>query len=245
MLLKRIRIPRSTAFEIMNELGKTDDTIEFVDLNKDVIESAKNFSKMIGRCDEMEKKLAKFEKVCQDHDIDIIRYESYKSFMNNLQQDILARHNVRGSSYFDLVENEIQEDEKRIDELIDSYEKLKEGLDYLIEKKTVLAKSTQLFKPSQLMRNATAVDDKAGMLEQGFISDLNYIAGVAKADDEMRMKRMIFRISRGRAIAQFFNYPEEEMRQEQKVIVYKILITIRSRKFQYSKRFSRFSSNLE
>ena len=36
-------------------------------------------------------------------------------------------------------------------------------------------------------------------------SDLNILSGVIKADDEMRMKRMIFRISRGRAIPQFFD----------------------------------------
>ena len=36
-------------------------------------------------------------------------------------------------------------------------------------------------------------------------SDLNVLAGVIKAEDEMKMKRMIFRISRGRAIPQFFD----------------------------------------
>lgn len=42
--------------------------------------------------------------------------------------------------------------------------------------------------------------------ESGLSSDLNILAGVIKADEEIRMKRMIFRISRGRAIPQFFDF---------------------------------------
>ncbi len=42
-------------------------------------------------------------------------------------------------------------------------------------------------------------------IEDGFRSDLNFIAGVIKAEDDLRMKRMVFRVSRGRAIPTFFD----------------------------------------
>ena len=45
------------------------------------------------------------------------------------------------------------------------------------------------------------------MIEEGFQSDFKFIAGIIKATDELRMKRMIFRISRGRALPSFFEYP--------------------------------------
>ena len=57
MILKRIRIPRINAVEIMNELGKIDDAIEFVDLTKNDFETQRNFALMIKRCDEIEKKI--------------------------------------------------------------------------------------------------------------------------------------------------------------------------------------------
>lgn len=57
MTHKEIRIPRDTAVEIMNELGKLEDAIEFIDLTKDDLEAKKNFGSTIQRCDEMEKKL--------------------------------------------------------------------------------------------------------------------------------------------------------------------------------------------
>jgi len=44
--------------EILNELGKLNDCIEFIDLNKDDLEAKKNFASSIKRCDEMEKKIS-------------------------------------------------------------------------------------------------------------------------------------------------------------------------------------------
>jgi hypothetical protein len=41
----------------LNELGKLKDCVEFIDMNKDDIEAKKNFSFLIKRCDEMEKKI--------------------------------------------------------------------------------------------------------------------------------------------------------------------------------------------
>jgi len=46
-------------------------------------------------------------------------------------------------------------------------------------------------------------------MEEGFQSDLNFLAGVIKAEDDLRMKRIIFRISRGRAIPTFFDLVTE------------------------------------
>lgn len=57
MVHKKIRLPKDTAVEIMNELGKLEECIEFIDLNKDDLEGKKTFLSMIKRCDEMEKKL--------------------------------------------------------------------------------------------------------------------------------------------------------------------------------------------
>ena len=47
-------------------------------------------------------------------------------------------------------------------------------------------------------------------MEEGIQSDFKFIAGVIKATDEARMKRMIFRISRGRAFPTFFEFPSQK-----------------------------------
>jgi V-type H+-transporting ATPase subunit a len=211
----------------MDELGRIDDAIEFIDLNKENLESKKHFNEIISRCDEIEKKLLKFDKLCLDYGIEIVQYTKYKKFLKDLNQDLSYRSKRRSTAYFDMVENELFEDERRIQELIDSYEKIKESLNTLIERKAVIEKSTELFNGGGLLREASGRDETARMLEEGFVSDLNYIAGVAKAEDEMRMKRMIFRISKGRAVPHFFNFPED-LRKSEKVVKINNLINCKT-----------------
>jgi V-type H+-transporting ATPase subunit a len=113
----------------------------------------------------------------------------------------MQRH--MGSTYFDFVESEVVEDERKLLELMDSYNQINEALENLIEKKSVFDKSSQLVLAGH--DESRMIRSSASMLEEGQKSDLNFIAGVIKAEDDLRMKRMIFRISRGRAIPTFFD----------------------------------------
>ena len=49
------------------------------------------------------------------------------------------------------------------------------------------------------------------------MSELNFISGIIRAEDDMRMKRMIFRASRGRAIPTFFDLTMEDKLSQTKV----------------------------
>jgi len=57
MIHKKIRIPKDNSYNIMNELGKMQDAIEFSDLNKENYEAKKNYQGIISRCEEVEKKI--------------------------------------------------------------------------------------------------------------------------------------------------------------------------------------------
>lgn len=208
MLHKSIRIPKNTSHEIMDEMGRLEDVIEFVDLNKDNLEAKKNFLSIIQRCDEVEKNLHKFEKICESYEEEIFGYDNYDKFI----KDLSIQERSIGLNMFDYLEDKLYTDDRKISDLIESYLKIKEGLELLLEKKAVYEKATQLLDLGQPLIHASFGGD-AGKMEEGFHSDLNYIAGVVKADDEMRMKRMIFRISRGRAIPTFFNFPENIQKQ--------------------------------
>lgn len=210
MLHKKIQMTKSMAYGILDELGKMNDSIQFIDLHKEDSEVRKDLASLISRIDRMEQLFVKFEKICSEHNVEIIKYESFHKFLFDLNEDISVRHGKSGSIYFDIIENEVLEDEKNLDQLISSFEEIKEIYSTLIEKRAVYEKSVELFKQSQIVRTSFG-DEHQRMLEEGFVSDLNYIAGVAKADDELRMKRMIFRISKGRAIPHFFDMPQSNL----------------------------------
>jgi V-type H+-transporting ATPase subunit a len=142
-----------------------------------------------------------------------------------------------GANYFDLIESEIFDDEKRLLELLESRSSIKENLETLIEKREVLNRASTLIggragadiifsQPNNIMEEDIG-NFKMGnnFLEEGnrvpseSSNSINLISGVIKADDELRMKRMIFRVSRGRAATTFWDLPEspsEESKNQEK-----------------------------
>ena len=194
MIHKKIRIPRESAIEIMRALGNLKNAIEFEDVNKDGIDIKKNFSEMINRCDIMRKKIYDFTKICYNFQIPFERYKKHQEFSRDLSHDMNKRDKKYGLTYFDLIENEILENDKKINELVDSHSQIREDLISLIEKKHVLLKVKELVK-SNINNEFT----------NSLGSNLNFITGVILNENEMKMKRMIFRISRGRAIPSFYS----------------------------------------
>ena len=144
MLHKKIRIPKDSEVEVMEELGKMDESIQFVDLNSNDYEQRKIYLNMLTRCEEAGKKIQHFENICSLYNEEIIRYNNYQTFKIDLENDMESIDKRYSSTYFDLIENEIGEDEKKLIELLESYKNITEQLDSLIEKKSVFDKSSQL-----------------------------------------------------------------------------------------------------
>ena len=207
MCHKHIRIPRENANEIMRALGSLENAIEFVDLTKDDIEAKKNFGSMLKRCEEMNTKILDLEGICQDFHQPFEKYKSYGDFAAELGEDIRQRDKKYGSTYFDLVEAEVLENDKKIKELVSSHSQIREDLINLIEKKHVLMKTSELtFTDNNFKNNFGEVGANVdGVSVSNSSVNLNFMAGVVKAADELKMKRMIFRVSRGRAITTFYD----------------------------------------
>ena len=205
MVHKKIRIPRESANEILLALGSLQDAIEFEDLTKNDLEAKKNFADMIKRCDESRKKIDDFIHISFDFHIPFYNYKTFNEFKSDLDKDLKERDKKFGSTYFDLLENEIIENDRKINELVDSHSQIRDDLVTLIEKKHVLLKA------SELIRNNIAYGDfsesEAGEdgIKQSTTSNLNFMTGVVNSEFELKMKRMIFRISRGHAVTTFYN----------------------------------------
>ena len=153
---KKIRIPKESALDVMEELGKLDDCIQFVDLNVKDFEERKNFSHYIERCDEALKNIQIFENLAQLYSQNIIKYQDYATFKIDLENDKMNIDKNLKTTYFDLIENETAENNVKLKELVDSYNVINEQLTNLIEKKSVYDKSSELllsqmntFKPQK------------------------------------------------------------------------------------------------
>ena len=150
MTHKKIRIPRESANEILLALGSLHDAIEFEDLTKDDLEAKKNFGDMIKRCDESRKRIDDFIHISFDFHIPFFNYETFNEFKQDLDKDIKERDKKFGSTYFDLLENEILENDRKINELVDSHTQIRDDLVNLIEKKHVLLKASEFIVSTPL-----------------------------------------------------------------------------------------------
>ena len=205
MTHKKIRIPRENANEIMRTLGSLKNGVEFEDLTKDDLEAKKNFSEMIKRCDEIKKKIFAFTKVCYDFQFPFNYYKTYEEFHKDINADMKKRDKKYGSTYFDLIENEIIENDKKINELVDSHSQTRDNLVTLIEKKHVLLKAEELIRTNYDFSQFSESSPGDNGIKQGLGTDLSFMAGVINIENELKMKRMIFRISRGRALTAFYS----------------------------------------
>jgi len=213
MIHKKIKIPYENAHDIMLQLGSLDNCIEFVDLNKNIIETNKSFHKIIIRCDEIEKIFIdlsqKFEKRKKKYEL----YNDFKLFNRHLEKDMEEKKNkIKENNYFDLLENEIFEDYKRINEILKSNDNLKGNYIDLIENKFVVEKLNEMFKHGLIKKhnnenvyNNQIIDNEEVNENLIYNNEINYISAICKNTDEIKIKRMIFRISRGRAIPTFFD----------------------------------------
>jgi hypothetical protein len=130
---------------------------------------------------------------------------------------------LRADQYFDLIESEIIDDEKKILEQIQVFTTTSENFETLYDKLCVYRKASQLsanisfnFLEKDNLEKKIGIDDiRFAAEEEGLkISDTRFknISGIIKAEDEMRMKRMVFRVSKGMAIPTFYDLddiPEE------------------------------------
>ena len=194
----RIRMPNDIdgLMRIMDIFGKADiAAIQFINLTKDIPDSKKSFTSMLKRVEQMEIKTTQFMDYASEFQIKIHFYKNYDKFIEDIENDI----NIKGltfSTYFDYIESEVIENEKKILDLIESHQKMKEDLEIELEKKLVFEK---YFKMTGGLLNNYDLKQKANS------DSLISFMGVIRADDEIKMNRMILRMGKGRAIATFFD----------------------------------------
>ena len=103
----KLRMPGNVedSVKLMDALGRLEtDAIEFIDLNKDNIDTKKNFSPMLKRCEDMETKIKNFIRFATDFKQKIFPYISYSKFIADISVD-QSHRDLNFGSYFDCVEN--------------------------------------------------------------------------------------------------------------------------------------------
>lgn len=229
MICKKICFPQEYYDHVLEELGKVENGAEIIDNNPDVMESRKEFFQPISRCKEIEKKILKVEKICEEFNFEIKRYDNIKSFYADSQED-KEFYRKHSSPYFDIVENQIYEDEKKLDEFIQAknhliqeitekhekfyaFKNLVNSLDVLSGKGRGNGAASAAAANNKVFASDYSVEEESylstRLLEEGHYEDNQlYICGVLRAEEKMKFQRMIFRASFDRCNFKFMDVPD-------------------------------------
>lgn len=224
MTCKRICFQQEHYDQVLEELGKVENGAEIIDTNQEVMESKKEFFLPINRCKEIEKKILKVENICEEFNFEIKKYDNIKSFYADCDED-REYYKKHSSPYFDIVENQIYEDEKRLDEFIQAKNHLIQEITEkhekfyafknLINSLDVLSGKGRVGSGAQNKVYASdySIEEEsyltAQLLEEGHYEDNQlYICGVLRAEEKMKFQRMIFRASFDRCNFKFMDIPD-------------------------------------
>ena len=196
----------------MTKLGSLENYISFENLNKDLIESQKPYYSMIQRCEELEKILDNFNTIiCEEFNINYEKYKNYEYFKMHLDEDIILKEKKFNENYFDLIENEIREDHRKLKEQIKLNKSLTENYLSLLEHRYILEKILNLFSSGEILvsemineseeniNNNNKEEEKENYLE------ISYIAGLCNIEDQLKISKSIFRKGKDRAVPNFFD----------------------------------------
>lgn len=208
MSLYEISIPKDNAWDIMNTLGNLD-ALHFIDLNTQEQPFNLTFAGWVKRCDDALRKISLIKEECGRLNVDLKKPRDASSFLENIQA--VYRNRKRSCSlYFEEIEAEINKKETFVSQQIDILKKMHEDLNHLIQYKTVLSKAASVIGGGKLLGDKSmsmdvsrdSVDVHESLVGGNEIT-IGHIAGTILKEEQERFNRLIFRATRGNAIACF------------------------------------------
>ncbi|CAK75560.1 unnamed protein product (macronuclear) [Paramecium tetraurelia] len=201
----KLIIPRESAWNVMNELAELD-CIHFVDYDPTLPMINRPFANYIKRCDDLLVKLSLIEHEMKKYQKKITYCKDVNFLIKNFKQLIKERSKA-SHTYLDEIENDIDKKHQQLIEQSTNMENLHERRNKLIEHKSVLLKGEALLGQS-FFQPANYVAEGYVNLQGKELDDIkilqgsvkfNYLVGVINKEDQIRFKRIIFRITKGNA----------------------------------------------
>ena len=227
MLHKKLEIPKDNYYKIMSKIGSIENCLEFEDLNKNEIETRKPNYSIINRCDQIESLFFHIDDILiNKFKISYDLYDNYTDFESHLNFDMNQKDKkkILETNYLDYIQRIVENDENNIKAQFNSNKVMLDSFHKLLEKKYIYEKINELFhgkvldeikKEEDLENNYQQINNDEE--EEKFINtntykkqisdiemNVNYLFGICYNEDVMKLRRLIFRSSKGRAILSFY-----------------------------------------
>ena len=172
-------------------------------------------------CEETERRILLLLNTCRDHHIKINKPENVQVFSRNISS-IESEKKKSHDLLFDAIETEVRDCEsfvvtqrETIDEIKSNIQKLDDYYE-VIHFISTMTNNLQGARPAQ--GGGRDAENPGNDLQ--IDSTLQFIAGTVKLDEMERMKKMLFRITRGKALTHFKPYIQDGIEKVAYLVVF-------------------------
>jgi len=220
MRLYDLRVPRESAFSVINYLGELS-LIQFLDSSPETPMYSRHYSKFLKRCEELQMKLDELKQIMQKFGKIARKPTDIPNFLNDFKGFMKSR-NKPENSYFDDVETEIIETTEKLRNQVTIYEDFTIKCNGMHEKKVSLLHAKNLIGNNRILKD----QEKSFESERSEYSEysLFYWAGLVNKEDMPRFKRMVFRASKGNALIFSEDLKKEENPIDPKTVTFRLKI---------------------
>jgi len=238
MELYRVTIPKDDAWKVVESLGNLD-VAHFIDMNKGEQPFNLPYASRIKLCDETERRLAFLLTKCKEHHIKINKPASVQDFSHNIgsieKEKRKAMHLL-----FDAIDQDVQDKEKFVSNQSKQISEMRAELNKLRDYETVL-QFVQRMMPvigNAAPARARNVDQETvePLMQEGGIS-ITFVAGTIKDGEQDRMKKLLFRVTRGKALTHFYPFEQDGQMKATYMVVYQDGQIIRERVLKICESF--------
>ena len=211
MELFKLTTPKDDAWKVVETLGQLG-TAQFLNMNEGKEVTKLIYQERIKLCEETERRILFLLNTCKENLIKITKPENTEVFarnISNIENEKKKSHDL----LFDAIETEVRDCESFVVTQRETIDDIKSNISKLEDYYEVIHFISTMTHNLQGARPVQAARDAENPATEPLVdSSLQFIAGTVKHDEMERMKKMLFRITRGKALTHFraFNQDEQE-----------------------------------
>lgn len=191
---------------MIEQLGKIN-VVHFLDLNKTEQPFNLPYAPQIRRCDETERRILFLINKCKENFIKINKPQNVDIFQRNIstiESDKKKGHDL----LFDAIEEEVKKNEIFIREQITAIQEMKEGISKLKDYQNVISFVKEMVPQLHGAVPSNVVKDDIEARDAPDTEMLQFVSGTIFEKEKERMKRMLFRATRGMALTHFHDFEQ-------------------------------------
>jgi len=219
MELFKLTTPKDDAWRVIEALGH-EDLVQFLNMTENVEITKLLYQDRIKLCEETERRILFLLNTCREYHIKINKPADPESFSRNIAA-IEAEKKKSHDLLFDAIETEVRDCERFVVSQRDTIDEIKRNIDKLDDYNQVISFISSMMNNLNGARPAQAASDAENPGGDLYIdSALQFIAGTVKHEEMERMKLMLFRITRGRALTHFRPYTQNNVEKVAYMVVF-------------------------